>query len=180
MTGVGLAADACAVAAARALGAGRSNWRQALRMGVVFGFFQGVMPLIGGLLALSVSTWLAAVDHWIASIVLCGLGGKLAWEAWHPDPDTDTGWPSWKTLLLLGVATSIDAAAAGVGLSALGRNLWIDSAIIALVTLVLSSLAGLLAPRLGRHFGHWAGGIGAVVLIGMGITVLVTHVRDHT
>jgi len=179
MTGIGLAADASAVAAARALGAGRPDWRQSLRLGIVFGVFQGVMPLLGAGLALVFLHALAAVDHWIAFALLAGIGVKLGWDAWRADGVTVQGWPDWPTLMVLGVATSIDAAAAGAGLATLGGSLWMNAGIIAVVTFVLATLAAGFAPRLGPWFGRQAGFVGAVILIGLGGWILISHLRDH-
>lgn len=179
LTGIGLAADACAVAAARSLSAGAPDWRQALRLGAVFGLFQGLMPLFGALLALVAIDVIAQFDHWVAFILLSGIGLKLGWDAWSGCADAGAGWPDGRTLLLLAVATSVDAAAAGVGLAALGRVVWWDAAIIAGVTLVLATGAAWLAPHLGRCFGRHAGVTGALILIGLGSWILVTHLADH-
>lgn len=179
VTGIGLAADACAVAAARSLSAGAPDWRQALRLGAVFGAFQGVMPLLGAGVALIAVDAMAQYDHWVAFVVLVGIGLKLVWDARTGCGDTGAGWPSGRTLLLLGIATSIDAAAAGVGLAALGRVVWIDGLIIAGITVVLSTLAAGIAPRLGRCFGRYAGLVGGLLLITLGSWILVTHLADH-
>lgn len=137
------------------------------------------MPLIGAGVALVAVDAIAQYDHWVAFILLAGVGIKLAWDARTGCGETGAGWPDGRTVLLLGLATSIDAAAAGVGLAALGRAVWLDAVIIAGITLVLATLAAGMAPVLGRCFGRYAGLFGGVLLIALGSWVLVTHLLDH-
>ncbi len=137
------------------------------------------MPLLGAGVALVAVDVIAQYDHWVAFILLAGIGIKLAWDARTGCAETGAGWPDGRTVFLLGLATSIDAAAAGVGLAALGRVVWLDAVIIAGITLVLAMLAAGMAPTLGRCFGRYAGMTGGLILILLGGWVLVTHLLDH-
>lgn len=179
-TAVGLSMDACAVSASRALCAAKPSWRHAVAMGLVFGIFQGAMPLLGWLLGAAAHRWIAAYDHWVVFVVLVGIGGKMIWEAQRGADDESCargGWPSPGQLLLLGIATSIDAMAVGVGLAAMDVSPWLPALVIGVVTAVLATSAALGGRLLGSHFGARAEIIGGLVLIGIGSSILVQHLR---
>lgn len=178
-TAVGLSMDACAVSASRALCANTPSWRHAVAMGLVFGLFQGLMPYLGWALGATAHHWIAAYDHWIIFIVLVGVGGKMIWEALRGDDGAAcSGWPSSGQLLMLGVATSIDALAVGVGLAAMGQSPVIPALVIGGVTAVLATGAALGGRMLGARFGTWAEIGGGLLLIGIGTGILVQHLRD--
>jgi putative Mn2+ efflux pump MntP len=174
---VGLAMDATAVAASRGLAAPRIRLRDVLLVGGLFGGFQALMPLAGWVLGKRFGPYVEAWDHWIAFVLLAGIGGKMLWEAWQGDaapPAVDRVFEV-RVLLSLAVATSIDALAAGITLPMLGAPLLASILVIGLVTAALSIL-GLFA---GRHFGAALGKrldvAGGLVLIGLGVKILVEH-----
>jgi putative Mn2+ efflux pump MntP len=182
---VGLAMDAAAVSAARGLATPVLRPRHLLLVGVFFGGFQGLMPLLGFLLGSALGPLVQAFDHWIAFVLLVGLGGKMLWEA-RGGGDDDDKKPDGsggvepdlfglKTMLLLAVATSIDAFAVGVMLPMLEAPLWLSVVTIGVTTAVLSMLALLAGRRLGALLGHRLDAVGGVVLVGMGIKILVEH-----
>lgn len=145
-------------------------------MGLVFGVFQGVMPCLGWLLGAAAHAWIAAYDHWVVFVVLLGVGAKMIWEAAHPDVDCERGgWPAPTQLLLLGLATSIDALAVGVGFAAMGMSLLVPAVVIGSVTAVLATAAAFSGRFLGTRFGVWAEVGGGVVLIAIGGGVLIQH-----
>jgi putative Mn2+ efflux pump MntP len=174
LTALGLAMDAVAVAIAHSL-ACRPRPGQALAMAGAFGGFQAAMPLAGLALGAVAAAWIGAWDHWLILAILSVIGGKMLWESWQDDEDGPAGWPGGWTLVLLAVATSIDALAAGVTLALLGMSPLLSAAIIGAVTLVLCLAAIAGARRLGAHAGPWAERIGGVVLIGIGVKVVVDH-----
>jgi len=176
-TAVGLSMDACAVSASRALSAKTSSWRNAVAMGVIFGLFQGFMPCLGWLVGAVAQQWIAAYDHWIVFVVLSGVGGKMIWEALHGDGAAVSGWPSPGQLLMLGVVTSIDALAVGVGLAAMGLSPMVPALVIGGVTAVLASGAAFFGRFLGERFGVRAEMGGGLLLIGIGSGILVQHLR---
>jgi putative Mn2+ efflux pump MntP len=177
---VGLAMDATAVS----LGAGASGRapgnRAAFRLAFHFGLFQALMPLLGWLAGLTLAPVFQAVDHWIAFGLLAVVGGRmvrggLRGETAEPDPvrrgDLSKGW----SLIALSVATSIDAFAVGLGLAMLDVAIWVPIALIGVITAAMS-LSGLLLGRvLNVRWGSRAEVLGGVLLVGIGLQILVTH-----
>ncbi|MGE0547495.1 MAG: manganese efflux pump MntP family protein [Kofleriaceae bacterium] len=175
---IGLAMDATAVAAARGLATPRILFKHLALVALLFGGFQGIMPLIGWAIGdrfgSSVQDW----DHWIAFGMLAAIGGKTLWDAQKPDDDaaeTHRDPYALKVMLVLAVATSIDAFAVGVTLPMLNAPLVLALVTIAITTAVLSG-CGLFA---GQRFGHLLGRrldvIGGLVLIGLGVKILIEH-----
>ena len=181
---VGLSMDAAAVAAARGLATPVLRPRHVLLVALFFGGFQGLMPWLGFLLGTSLGPLVQAFDHWIAFVLLVGLGAKMLWEArGGADSDDDSGkdqppaadlW-NLRTLLLLAVATSIDAFAVGVMLPMLQAPLLLSVITIGVTTAVLSALALLAGRRLGALLGSRLDAVGGLVLVGLGIKILVEH-----
>jgi putative Mn2+ efflux pump MntP len=175
---VGLSMDAMAVAAARGLAAERVRARDVLLVAGLFGGFQAGMPLLGWLLGSGVGPWIAEWDHWIAFGVLAGLGLKMLREALATEPgEAVAGGPVFatRTLLVLAVATGIDALAVGVTLPLLGAPLGLSLVTIGVTTAVLSAV-GVYAGRLfGALLGRRLDAAGGVVLVLLGVKILVEH-----
>ena len=180
---LGLSMDAMAVAAARGIAAPRFVWKNVLLVALLFGGAQAFMPLCGWLIGMRVGPWVEAWDHWIAFVLLGGIGAKMLWEArGEGDDDEATPRPAGnpfglRLLLVLAVATSIDAFAAGLTLPMLGAPMLLSLATIGITTALLSA-GGLYA---GRHFGALLGKrldvFGGLVLIGLGTKILIEHLR---
>jgi putative Mn2+ efflux pump MntP len=172
---VGLAMDAFAVSVAAGIQVAALNARHVSRLALSFGFFQFMMPVLGWLAGRGLSKWLEAVDHWVAFALLAAIGGKMLWESFRPSEspaqDPTRGW----TLLILSVATSIDALAVGLSLAFLEVSIWVPSIIIGVVAALLSALGAIFGSRLGRRFGVWAERFGGLVLIGIGVRILLSH-----
>jgi putative Mn2+ efflux pump MntP len=175
---VGLAMDATAVSAARGLSAPRLLPRHVLLVGTLFGGFQAFMPLLGFLVGTRLGPMIAAWNAWIAFLLLALVGGKMLLEARalrdEPPPSgRDTF--GLRSLLVLAVATSLDAFAIGVTLPMLKAPLVTSLATIGITTALLSA-AGLFA---GRRFGSLLGprldAVGGLVLIGLGAKILAEH-----
>jgi putative Mn2+ efflux pump MntP len=177
----GLAADAFAVAVGQGVAAKAHAGRQALIVGAAFGAAQAVAPLLGWALTMLLAGVIEQVDHWIAFGLLAAIGGKMVWEGLRSDPpgtDSDPGKEQvaggW-TLFMLAVATSIDAAAAGMTLPTLGAPPWASAATIGLVTFVLSA-AGVMIGRAGaKAVGPQAEIVGGLILVVIGAKVLIDH-----
>jgi putative Mn2+ efflux pump MntP len=171
----GLAMDAFAVSVAAGVQIKALTHRHVARLALSFGFFQFFMPVIGWLAGRSLSRWFLAFDHWVAFGLLAIIGGKMFWESFLPTEDSckdpTRGW----TLLILSIATSIDALAVGLSLAFLEVSVWIPSLVIGLVAAVLSALGALFGCRLGRRFGVWAERFGGLVLIGIGVKIVIDH-----
>lgn len=179
---VGLAMDATAVAAARGLAAERVELRHTLAIAIAFGGAQAIMPLLGAWLGAAIGPSVEAWDHWIAFVLLGGLGIKMLHEARgaQREASEDAVLPErhpfgLRVLVVLAFATSIDAFAAGISLPMLGAPLAASIVTIGITTALLSA-AGLHA---GRRFGAMLGprldAFGGVVLIAMGTKILVEH-----
>jgi putative Mn2+ efflux pump MntP len=176
LVAVGLAMDAFAVS----LGAGTSrqsnSTRSRLRLSYHFGLFQGLMPVVGWLAGSSIDRFISSVDHWIAALLLAFVGGKMIREGLSADPLVFSEDPSrGKNLVMLSVATSIDALAVGLSLSMLKVHIVTPAVIIGVVTLCLSLFGLLVGNYLGDKFGKNTQVLGGVILIGIGLRILITH-----
>jgi putative Mn2+ efflux pump MntP len=175
---IGLAMDATAVSVARGLQIARVLPRHVISVALFFGGFQALMPLVGWQVGSQLGPLLRLWDHWVAFVLLAAIGGKMIWDAKAESgnlarPGADPFGLS--TMLLLAIATSIDALAAGITLPMLDAPLWGSIATIGLVTAACSA-AGLFA---GRQFGQRLGArldlFGGLLLIGLGVKVLLEH-----
>ncbi|WP_324261577.1 manganese efflux pump MntP family protein [Altererythrobacter sp. H2] len=167
-----LAMDAFAVALTQGARF-RPGWRGGAAIAGTFGLFQGIMPLIGWGIGAFALAYVAAVDHWIAFGLLAFLGVRMLRGSGSDDAEGAalTG----LALLVAGIATSIDALAAGVTLPTLDVAPLTAGLVIGLVTLVLSGLGVMLGRRAGDRFGAWAERLGGVILIALGVKILAEH-----
>jgi manganese efflux pump family protein len=167
----GLAMDATAVSAARGLAAHRS--REAIALPLLFGGFQAAMAALGWLAGRWAGRYIAAWDHWVAFGLLVAVGGKMLIDAWRGDDDAAAAPATTWLAVGLALATSIDAAAAGLTLPLLPVAPWIALCLIGGITAACSAI-GYLA---GRFAGDRAGAkleiIGGLVLIGIGVQLLL-------
>ena len=177
MLAVGLSMDALSVSVTIGITTRELRPRHALKTGLFFGGFQALMPLLGWLAGSTVSTYITAADHWIAFALLLFIGGKMLWDCFHADEGEAVDPTNTKRLLMLAVATSIDALAVGVSLAFLQVNILASSLFIGLVTFVICVAAVPLGRKLGGLFKRWATVAGALILIGIGVNILVTHLR---
>ncbi len=173
----GLAMDAFAVAAASSASMGGASARQTLRVALHFGLFQAVMPVIGWSAGMTVERWIRPWDHWLAFLLLALVGSRAIYAAWRgpsrgrPRFDPTRG----LALIVLSVATSLDALAIGLSFAALKVGIWYPSAIIGVVAAVMTVVGMALGGRLGARFGRRTEAAGGVVLIGIGLKILIEH-----
>jgi putative Mn2+ efflux pump MntP len=177
---VGVSADAFAVALGKGLQLRSRIIARALLIGLMFGVAQAVMPLLGWLLGSSFAARIAPIDHWVAFGLLGAVGGKMLWEALHPDAedsgdDGDGDEVSLTELFVLAIATSIDALAVGVSFAFLEVRVWVAVLVIGLTTFALSFAAVLLGHRVGNRFQRPAEGVGGVILILIGAQIVAEH-----
>ncbi|AWT27082.1 putative manganese efflux pump MntP [Corynebacterium provencense] len=174
--GVGVSADAVAASLTTGVRMRTLNYFHALVTALVFAVFQTVMPLLGWFAASRFSQFLAPVDHWIAFGLLSAVGAKMTWDALHPGDDSPRdGRLDLGRLLLLGLATSIDAAAVGVSFAVLDVSVISSVLIIAATTLTLSLLAVLVGHKVGVRFRTPAEIIGGLVLVAIGVRIILEH-----
>ncbi|MBU4198715.1 MAG: manganese efflux pump MntP family protein [Verrucomicrobia bacterium] len=175
---VGLSMDALAVAIASGLAVRRMRLQQALRVAIFFGLFQALMPMLGWLAGLSLRALISGVDHWVAFGLLVLIGGKMIVESFRlKDVNPDAGSMSLSMLLLLSVATSIDALAVGLSLAVLKVLIVGPALLIGVVTFVLSLLGGLIGSRVGHCFEAKIEALGGLILVGIGVKILIDHIR---
>lgn len=178
LVGVGLSMDAFAVSICKGLAMNVLNKKHAFVIGLYFGGFQAFMPLLGWALGSSFARHIEAVDHWIAFVLLGIIGGKMVWEALHEKEETiEIGdLPlDHKELLLLAVATSIDALAVGVTFVFLNRPVLPSIAIIGMTTFVLSILGVVIGNYFGNRFKKGSEILGGMILILIGTKILLEH-----
>jgi manganese efflux pump family protein len=175
-TGAALSMDAVAVSISSSMTAARRvSWPQAFKMAACFGFFQAGMPTVGYACGLAFRGWVEAIDHWIAFALLGLIGAKMIYESRREEADAENDPFSTRNLLLLAVATSIDALAVGISFSLVGVPLLATVAIIGLVTFALCLPAVWLGKRLGKLLAKRAELLGGIVLILIGLRILVEH-----
>ena len=174
---VGLAMDAFAVSVSAGLRVAGDSRRHMARIALHFGAFQAVMPVIGWLAGRSLRAAIAAYDHWVAFGLLALIGAKMVVEGIRPGaPDEAPCGPlQHGELLVLSVATSIDALAVGVSLAMLEVRVWRPALVIGVVTGLLSAAGIETGDRVGSRVGHRAELLGGLVLCGLGVKILVEH-----
>jgi manganese efflux pump family protein len=174
---VALAMDAFAVSLAAGSTAFTRSGRARFRLSFHFGLFQCLMPIAGWLLGTSVARYIASVDHWIAFALLALVGGRMLIAAFGGEEggslqrDPSRG----ATLVMLSLATSIDALAVGLTLAMLDVGIWYASAIIGVVTGALSLTAIAVGNRLGARFGRRMEALGGTILVAIGTRILLQH-----
>lgn len=182
MLAVGLAMDATAVSAARGLATPKILPRHVFIVAAFFGGFQALMPLVGWAVGSRLGPLVQAWDHWIAFVLLAAIGGKMLWEARPSKKDEDDAAPASdlygvKVMLVLAIATSIDALAVGVTLPMLDAPLVLSVVTIGVTTAVLSALGLFAGRKFGALLGKRLDVAGGLVLIGLGVKILVEHLR---
>lgn len=180
LIGVGLSMDAFAVSICKGLGMKRLNMKQALVIGLFFGGLQALMPFLGWALGTQLADFITPIDHWIAFILLAIIGGKMLLDAIRGGDEEDAGEPKdtsldFKELLMLAIATSIDALAVGITFAFLGVNIVWAMVIIGVTTLVLSVIGVAVGHAFGARYEKGATIVGGVVLILIGCKILLEH-----
>lgn len=172
---VSMSIDAFIAALGKGAAAQRPGFGQAVRTGAIFGLVETLTPLIGWALGMAASQYVEAVDHWIAFVLLGGVGAHMALQAWTRTAEAARPSVSLWATIGTAVGTSIDAMAVGVSLAFLDVNIFAIAIAIGLATMVMSS-TGVLAGRfLGLRFGRIAEALGGAALIGLGTAILVEH-----
>ncbi|WP_254447726.1 manganese efflux pump MntP family protein [Sphingomonas sp. ID1715] len=172
-----MSADACAAAVGRGA-VHRPRVSQSVRAGAVFGAIEAVTPLVGWMLGLTAARFVSAIDHWIAFVLLTGIGGKMIVEALgrkDANSDQETVRPSLAGLIATAIGTSIDAAAVGVTLAFLNANIFAIALAIGLATFGMSTIGMLIGRAVGARFGSVVELLGGAGLIAIGTKILLEH-----
>ena len=174
-----LSMDALAVSISSGVALRTMHIPHAIRMGLWFGSFQAIMPVIGWFIGKELLTFISRVDHWVAFGLLSLIGIKMIYESRKlPTEDNTTAQFKTHILFVLAVATSIDALAVGMSLSILQISIVKPVIIIGMVTFILSFIGVVVGKRIGGFFERKIEVIGGLILIGIGIKILVEHLRS--
>ena len=180
---VGLSMDAFAVSICKGLAVCRVKLKHMLLAGLWFGFFQALMPLIGYYLGSAFESYIKNFDHWIALVLLAFIGGKMLKESFEKEGDccstTDASF-GFTTMLVMAIATSIDALAAGISFIAYNDtyasfNIFIAVGFVGVITFVFSAIGVKLGSVFGAKYKSKAELAGGAILILMGIKILLEH-----
>lgn len=171
---VGLAMDAFAVSVASGTLIKNMHLRHSLRIALFFGFFQGIMPVIGWWGGSLFKDQIVAYDHWIAFGLLLIIGGKMIVESFDKESESFNPLDVY-ILFTLAIATSIDALAVGITFSVLGSSIFTSALIIGVITFVISLIGTRIGDRLGEKIGKKAELLGGITLIAIGTKILCEH-----
>lgn len=174
---VGLALDAMAVSIGAAACGYACDARATFRLAFHFGLFQAFMPVIGWLAGAQVVGWVASVDHWLAFGLLAFVGIRMIRAGLHPDGAPCSDPTRGLTLVMLALATSIDALAVGFGLALVDVAILIPSIVIGLVTVGLCVFGIRIGTLVSRRFGPRMEILGGIILIAIGARILLSHLR---
>ena len=172
---VALSMDAFAVSLGLGTKKLTDNKWLAIKAGLYFGFFQGFMPLIGYLAGVGLSGIIESIDHWVAFVLLALIGAKMIYESFGEPVEEEISIITNKVLLLLAIATSIDAMAAGFTLILMKTSIVVSIFVIGLTTFVFSYAGVLIGSRGGSFMESKAELVGGIVLIGIGLKILIEH-----
>lgn len=168
--------DAFAISIALGLSAGKTGLKETLIPGIYFGFFQALMPLLGFLGGTFFAAKIQNMDHWIAFVLLGFIGGKMIKDSFAKDEDTVNENPfQFVKMLVLAVATSIDALAVGITYAFFEVNIIAAIIITGITTFTISTAGVLVGRKFGAKFKSKAEFAGGAVLVILGIKVLVEH-----
>ena len=168
--------DAFSVSVCKGLTTKKFSWKMALTCGLWFGFFQALMPVIGYFLGEQFEQYITAVDHWIAFGLLFLIGANMIREAiWGHDDQENNGALDFRTMLLLAIATSIDALAVGISFACIQVKIWSSVLIIGLTTFLFSVMGVKIGNVFGSKFEKSAGIVGGIILILIGLKILLEH-----
>jgi len=175
---IGLAMDCFAVSLAKAGCIGKVNWGGFLFMALMFGLFQGLMPLIGYYIGNEFIEYIQDYDHWISLAILAFIGGKMIWEDLFSkeEEQCEIHNPySFGTVVLLSIATSIDALATGLVFLTAPEALWRGIIIIGIGSFLISLLGSFIGAYAGGKLHFKFGVLGGVILIGIGVKIVIEH-----
>lgn len=177
---VGLSADCFAVALSGGIANRNHSLLQALRVSFSFGFFQSLMLVLGWLAGRTVVEFISSFDHWIAFALLAFVGGKMLWEAFHPEDDEEKEIDISRGFLLLtlSIATSIDSLAVGLSFAFLEVNIGLAIPVIGIVAFMFTVLGFLAGKRAGRLLDRRAEALGGLILLGIALKVLLSHLFE--
>jgi putative Mn2+ efflux pump MntP len=170
-----LAMDCFAVSIGLSVRADGLSLRRSFRIAAHFGLFQFAMPLAGWLAGESLLRLIQGFDHWVAFGLLSFIGGRMIRESFETGDEAKPDQARTSRLIVLSLATSIDALAAGLGLGVIGGEILLPAAVIGAVSFMMTIVGAAIGPAVGRIVGKRAELVGGVVLIAVGLRILFEH-----
>ena len=175
LVAVGLSMDAFAVSVCKGLALRKVNWRQMALVGLWFGGFQALMPLLGYFVGVQFKDQITFIDHWIAFALLAVIGGNMVRESFSKEEECPDASLNVKAMLPMAIATSIDALAVGVGFAFLDVNIGAAVSFIGVITFLLSMVGVKVGSLFGAKYKSKAELAGGVILILLGLKILLEH-----
>lgn len=176
LVAIALSLDAAAVAAANGAHHHKMSFAKAIKISFFFGFFQLFMPVVGWVMGTGIEKVISKFGHWVAFLLLGILGIKMILESFKSVDEKTIDIHNFKILLLLSVATSIDALVVGTTFALMPVNIWLAVTIIGLVTFVFSLAAVYIGKKFGERWGRKAEFVGGLILIAIGSKILIEHI----
>jgi putative Mn2+ efflux pump MntP len=176
LLGIGLSFDTFAVSVGCGIIEREIKFLQAARIAIFFAVFQAVMPLLGWVIGYSVRDIIEPVDHWIAFVLLSAIGGKMIVESFKTMEEKSINPKDLKVILLMSLATTIDAFVVGITFALFNVNLLFASFIIGSVTFIAAMLGMLFGKKLGAHLGQKMEILGGIILVVLGLKILIEHI----
>lgn len=176
LIGIGLAMDAFAMSICKGLSMRKINWKKAIIIATYFGVFQALMPVIGYRLGTTFEKHITNLDHWVAFILLGAIGANMIKEAFWGDSETLNDMVDFKTMIVLALATSIDALAIGITFAFLKTNILLATLFIGIITFSICILGVKIGNKFGSKYGNKAEFLGGIILIILGTKILIEHV----
>ena len=172
---IGLAMDAFAVSVCKGLSMKKMNWKKAVIVAIYFGIFQALMPVIGFFLGSTFEELVTKIDHWLAFILLSAIGINMLKEAISKETEAFSDEVNFKTMVVLALATSIDALAIGITFAFLRVRLIFSVLIIGIITFLISFIGVKIGNKFGDKYEKKAEILGGGILIFLGIKILLEH-----
>ena len=172
---IGLGMDAFAISICKGISMKKMDWKKACIIGTYFGIFQAIMPVIGYFLGSTFESFITNFDHWVAFILLAIIGGNMIKESLSNECDTITDDINFKTMIILAIATSIDALAVGITFAFFNVNLILAITLIGIITFALSVIGTKIGNKFGDKYEKKAEFVGGVILILLGLKILLEH-----
>lgn len=170
-----MSADAFAASIGKGVALRKPKLGYAMRIGLVFGGVETITPIIGWLLGLMASDFIATVDHWVAFAILSLIGGKMMYEGLHNQEAERKESHKLGILILTAIGTSIDAMAVGATLALLDINIWLMAAMIGTATFTMATIGIMTGHYIGTKAGKIAEILGGLCLIAIGTKILIEH-----
>lgn len=175
MIAIGLSMDAFAVSVTNGMLKKKFSLKYSVTMAGMFGLFQMAMPIIGYYAGVLFKELIQSIDHWIAFVLLMFIGGKMIYEAIWGKKEEDSSPVTGKMLVVMAIATSIDALAVGVSLAVLSVNIITSSLLIGIITFGICFFGAWIGSSFGKLFKNAPEIVGGLILMGIGTKILIEH-----